>query len=188
METKPSEKCDVKFQGENQPVVAVSWDDCMEFCKKLSNKLEKNIRLPSEAEWEYACRANTTTPFHFGATITTDLVNYAGTYPYGDAPKGDAPKGEYRQKTVDVGSFSPSAFGLYDMHGHVWEWCSDRWHDNYQNAPQDGSSWETGTLDNVRVLRGGSWYNNAIICRSAFRSWGSADYRNLNIGFRLVVS
>lgn len=182
MGTKPAEKYDVKFQGEKQPVVAVSWEDCMEFCKKLSNKLGKNIRLPSEAEWEYACRANTTTPFYFGATITTDLVNYDGNYPYGDALKG-----EYRQKTVDVDSFSPNPWGLYQMHGNVWEWCSDRWHGNYKNAPQDGSSWETGTVGNLRVVRGGSWLNDALYCRSAYRSRGDAGGRYNYLGLRLVV-
>jgi len=183
METKPADQCNAKFQGEKQPVVGVSWVNCREFCERLSNKLGKNIRLPSEAEWEYACRANTTTPFHFGETITSDLVNCDGNFPYGDAPKG-----EYRSKTVDVDSFNPNSWGLYQMHGNVWEWCSDRWHENYKGAPQDGSSWETGTVDNLRALRGGSWYNNAINCRSANRDRNSADLRNGNIGFRLVVS
>ena len=183
METKPSEKYDVKFQGGKQPVVGVSWDDTQEFCERLSNKLGKNIRLPTEAEWEYACRANTTTPFHFGETITPDLVNYDGNYPYGSAPKG-----EYRSKTVDVDSFLPNAWGLYQMHGNVWEWCSDRWHENYKNAPTDGSSWETGTVDNYCVMRGGSWLDGAVGCRSAFRFRLVAGDWDGNIGFRLVVS
>ena len=155
----------------------------MEFCKKLSNKLGKNIRLPSEAEWEYACRANTTTPFHFGAAITTHSVNYDGNYSYGDALKG-----EYRQKTVDVDSFSPNSWGLYQMHGNVWEWCNDRWHENYNDAPKNGSSWETVTVDNIRVIRGGSWYSNAFNCRSAYRNVVNAVDRGNNLGFRLVVS
>ncbi len=181
MGTKPSEKYEVKFQGEKQPVVGVSWNDCMEFCKKLSEKIKKNIRLPSEAEWEYSCRAGTTTPFHFGATITPDIVNYDGNYPYGDVPKG-----EYRQKTVDVGSFPPNAFGLYDMHGNVWEWCSDRGHENYKDAPQDGSSWETVTVDNLRLLRGGSWHDDARYCRSAYRVGNRAGLHFNDLGFRVV--
>ncbi|WP_445252075.1 MULTISPECIES: SUMF1/EgtB/PvdO family nonheme iron enzyme [unclassified Microcoleus] len=139
------------FKGAKRPVENVNWDQAVEFCQKLSEKTGKTYRLPAEAEWEYACRAGTTTPFYFGDTITPDLVNYDGNHPYGGAPKG-----LYRQQTTDVGSFPPNSFGLYDMHGNVWEWCSDKWHDNYNGAPTDGSSWETGT-DNNRVLRGGSW-------------------------------
>ncbi|MEA5489063.1 MULTISPECIES: caspase, EACC1-associated type [Pseudanabaena] len=183
MGTKPSESSDVKFQGENQPVIKVSWDDAKEFCKKLSEKIKKNVRLPSEAEWEYACRAGTTTAFHFGETITPELVNYDGNYPYGDAPKG-----EYREKTVDVQSFSPNAWGLYQMHGNVWEWCEDIWHENYNGAPTDGSVWLTGGEQNKRALRGGSWDGNAFICRSAYRSGVNADYSDFNIGFRVVVA
>ncbi|TAD93461.1 MAG: formylglycine-generating enzyme family protein, partial [Oscillatoriales cyanobacterium] len=152
-----------RFKGAKRPVENVSWDEAVEFCRKLTQKTGKSYRLPSEAEWEYACRAGTTTPFYFGDTITPELVNYDGNYPYGAAPKG-----LYRQQTTDVGSFPPNSFGLYDMHGNVWEWCSDKWHGNYSGAPTDGSSWETGT-DNNRVLRGGSWNLNAVNCRSANR-------------------
>ena len=184
MGTKPSDLSDVKFQGENQPVINVSWDDATEFCKKLSQKINKKVRLPSEAEWEYACRAGTTTDFHFGETITPELVNYDGNYPYGDALKG-----EYRQKTVDVNfaKFSPNAWGLYQMHGNVWEWCEDVWHENYNGAPNDGSAWLTGGEQNRRALRGGSWVNLADICRSAYRNWVIADFRNDFIGFRVVL-
>lgn len=184
MGTKPSDLSDVKFQGENQPVINVSWDDATEFCKKLSQKINKKVRLPSEAEWEYACRAGTTTDFHFGETITPELVNYDGNYPYGDALKG-----EYRQKTVDVNfaKFSPNAWGLYQMHGNVWEWCEDVWHENYNGAPNDGSAWLTGGEQNRRALRGGSWVNLADICRSAYRNWVIADFRNDGIGFRVVL-
>ncbi|MHC5825746.1 MAG: formylglycine-generating enzyme family protein, partial [Nostoc sp.] len=108
------------FKGEKLPVEQVSWDDAVEFCKKLSQKIGKTYRLPSEAEWEYACRAGTTTPFYFGKTITTDLVNYNGNFPYGSARPG-----KYRQTTTNVGIFPPNSFGLYDMHGNVWEWCQD---------------------------------------------------------------
>ncbi|MEI6429902.1 MAG: SUMF1/EgtB/PvdO family nonheme iron enzyme [Pseudanabaena sp. ELA607] len=182
MGTKPSESYDVKFQGENQPVINVSWDDCKEFCKRLSEKIQKNVRLPSEAEWEYACRAGTTTAFHFGETITPELVNYGGNHPYGDAPKG-----EYRERTVDVQSFSPNAWGLYQMHGNVWEWCEDVWHENYNGAPTDGFAWLTDGEQNKRALRGGSWFDSAINCRSAYRCWDSANYSIVCFGFRVVV-
>jgi serine/threonine protein kinase len=119
-------------------------------CEKLSQKTGKTYRLPSEAEWEYACRAGTTTPFYFGETITTDLVNYNGNSTYASAPKG-----QYRQQTTPVGSFPPNAFGLYDMHGNVWEWCQDHWHDNYNGAPTDGSAWTDDNDNRSRLLRGG---------------------------------
>ncbi|NEP81952.1 MAG: SUMF1/EgtB/PvdO family nonheme iron enzyme, partial [Okeania sp. SIO3B3] len=127
------------FKGGSRPVEQVSWHNAVEFCQKLSEKTGKIYTLPSESQWEYACRAGTTTPFYFGETITSELVNYNGNYPYGNAPKG-----KYRQETTDVGSFPPNAFGLYDMHGNVWEWCLDVWHDNYNGAPTDGSDWEIG--------------------------------------------
>jgi formylglycine-generating enzyme required for sulfatase activity len=184
MGTKLSEKSDVKFQGENQPVINVSWDDAKEFCKRLSEKLKKNVRLPSEAEWEYACRAGTTTAFHFGETITPELVNYNGNYPYVDASKG-----EYRQRTIDVHNFSPNAWGLYQMHGNVWEWCEDVWHENYNGAPTDGSAWLIiGGEQTRRALRGGSWYYDAFLCRSAVRNRYVADYSDNLIGFRVVVA
>jgi formylglycine-generating enzyme required for sulfatase activity len=185
MVTKPSEKSDVKFQGENQPVINVSWDNCKEFCKKLSERIKKNVRLPSEAEWEYACRAGTTAAFHFGETITFELVNYDGKYPYVDAPKG-----EYRQKTVDVNfdRFSPNAWGLYQMHGNVWEWCEDVWHENYNGAPTEGSAWLIGGEQTRRALRGGSWVSSAINCRSALRVGDDADVSYNDFGFRVVVA
>jgi formylglycine-generating enzyme required for sulfatase activity len=171
------------FQGAKRPVEKVSWDDAVEFCKQLSKNSGRNYRLPSEAEWEYACRALTTTPFYFGETITTDLVNYGGTV----TPYGSAPKGIYREETTEVGKFPPNAFGLYDMHGNVWEWCQDYWHDNYQGAPTDGSAWLTGGDNTRRLLRGGSWYGIPESCRSAYRFRDVADNRVSNIGFRLGV-
>ena len=170
------------FQGKNRPVERVSWNDAIEFCKKLSQKTGRTYRLPSEAEWEYACRAGTTMPFYFGETITTDLVNYDGNYNYGDAPKG-----KYRKQTTDVGSFPPNAFGLYDMHGNVWEWCQDDWHDNYANAPNDGSAW-TSQSGNRKLLRGGSWDGYPGDCRSAYRDLYILVLYSNNIGFRVVCS
>jgi formylglycine-generating enzyme required for sulfatase activity len=138
--------------------------------------------LPSEAEWEYACRAGTTTPFYFGETITPELVNYNGNHTYGDGPKG-----EYREQTTPVGQFPANAFGLYDMHGNVFEWCQDVLHDNYNGAPTDGSAWETGGVSNRRILRGGSWFFYPGWCRSAVRfNFVSVGAVNDSIGFRLV--
>ncbi|MBD2203804.1 SUMF1/EgtB/PvdO family nonheme iron enzyme [Calothrix sp. FACHB-1219] len=170
------------FKGENRPVENVSWADAVEFCQKLSQKTGRTYRLPSEAEWEYACRAGTTTPFYFGDTITTDLVNYTGSYPYTSAPKG-----EYRFKTTPVGKFPPNPFGLYDMHGNIWEWCLDKSHHNYEGAPTDGSAWLSGNDNNYQLLRGGSWNNNAKNCRSASRNALSRAYRDNLVGFRVVA-
>jgi formylglycine-generating enzyme required for sulfatase activity len=140
------------FEGANRPVEKVSWNDAVAFCEKLSQMTGRTYRLPSEAEWEYACRAGTTTPFHFGPTITTELANYNGNETYGSGPEGLR-----RGETTEVGSFPPNAFGLHDMHGNVWEWCQDVWHGNYEGAPTDGSAWIEGGDQERRVLRGGSW-------------------------------
>ncbi len=170
------------FKGNNRPVETVSWEDAVEFCVRLSNKTGKIYRLPTEAEWEYACRAGTTTPFAFGETITPEIVNYNGNYPYQSAPNG-----EYRSRTVDVGSLGiANGFGLYDMHGNVWEWCMDNWHENYSGAPNDGSAWEGGD-SRYRVLRGGSWNDGGHLCRAANRYRNSPDFRSFDLGFRLVL-
>ncbi len=175
------------FKGANRPVEQISWFEAVEFCDRLTQKTGNSYRLPSEAEWEYACRAGTTTPFHFGETISTDLANYRrlDIRRYYSGSYGKGAKDIYREQTTDVGSFSPNAFGLYDMHGNVWEWCSDRWHDNYQGAPNtsgeakptDGSVWEAGD-SKYRLLRGGSWNYNPLLCRSANRLRNSPENRN----------
>jgi formylglycine-generating enzyme required for sulfatase activity len=176
-----------KFKGDNRPVDQVSWNEAMEFCDRLSKKLGQPYTLPSEAQWEYACRAGTTTPFHFGETITSDLANYDGNHTYGTGPKGI-----YREKTTDVGSFPPNGFGLYDMHGNVWEWCLDHWHNSYQGAPADGSVWVSDEnkvlgLFSQRVCRGGSWFTYPWICRCAYRRINSIPALRVNdIGFRVV--
>ncbi len=182
------------FKGVNRPVEQVSWDEVVEFCDRISKKTGKLYRLPSEAQWEYACRAGTTTPFHFGETITTDLANYRGTdwdlngkvYP---GNYGDGPKGIFREQTTDVGSFPPNTFGLYDMHGNVWEWCADPWHENYNNAPADGRVWELDSdhENSLRLLRGGSWNDFPVNCRSASRLRLWRDVRNNVIGFRVLL-
>jgi len=162
-----------KDKGEKRPVENVSWDDAVKFCEKLSQN-DKKYRLPSEAEWEYACRAGTQTKYYFGDD-ESKLKDYAW----------------YRENSGDtthpVGEKKPNAFGLYDMHGNVGEWCSDRWHANYNNAPTDGSSWETGTVNNY-ALRGGSWDYGVIKCRSANRNRLNAYGRNDFTSFRLVVA
>jgi formylglycine-generating enzyme required for sulfatase activity len=169
------------FKGNNRPVEQVSWNDAVKFCEKLSQKTGKNYKLPSEAEWEYACRAGTTTPFYFGESITPELVNYDGNY-----TNSSAPKGQYRQQTTDVGSFPPNAFGLYDMHGNVWEWCQDDYINSYNNAPTDGSAL-TGR-SSIKLVRGGSWNDHPGNCRSAFRYSLILGYDFYNIGFRVVCS
>jgi formylglycine-generating enzyme required for sulfatase activity len=177
-----------RFKGDERPVEQVSWLDAVEFCQRLSVHTGRDYRLPSEAEWEYACRAGTTTPFHFGETITPDLANYNGTETYANGPKGTYPK-----STTAVGRFGvANAFGLYDMHGNVLEWCEDHWHRFYQNAPSDGSAW----IDNhdrpnekaVRLLRGGSWDYGPRNCRSAFRVSDFVRVGDNVIGFRVVCS
>ncbi|QUY46309.1 formylglycine-generating enzyme family protein [Acaryochloris marina] len=177
MRTNPSNS-----KGANRPVERVSWNDATEFCQKLSQKSGKLYRLPSEAEWEYACRAGTITPFHCGETITLDLANYYPSRGYASGPKGHSLK-----TTTDVGRFPPNAFGLHDMHGNVTEWCQDTLHKNYEGAPTDGSAWE----DNYyyeRMRRGGSWLSNSDGCRSATRSWLKPyDSENNTIGFRVAL-
>ena len=166
------------------PVENVSWNDAQAFCQKLNEKTGKKYRLPSEAEWEYACRAETTTSFYFGETISTDQANYNGNYTFGKGKKG-----VYREKTTPVGSFPVNKFGLYDLHGNVWEWCEDVWHENYENAPKDGSNWnDNHSQSPLRLLRGGSWYYIPGNCRSANRSGDFAVNCNFDVGFRLAVS
>jgi len=171
-------------QDKQHPVIHVSWNDASAYCKWLNEKLNKTFRLPTEAEWEYACRAGTTTPFNTGANLTTDQANYDGNYPYQNYPKG-----KYLGKTTPVGSYPPNGWGLYDLHGNVWEWCLDWYGEKYYDECK-----RQGIVDNppgpatgsYRVLRGGSWLNDARYCRSADRNYISPDDRYGLIGFRLV--
>src|SRR5476649_2316727 len=157
MGNNPSE-----FKGEkNLPVETVSWDDCQEFIKKLGEKNKQPYRLPTEAEWEYACRAGTTTPFHFGQAISANKANYDSYYTYGDGKKG-----VWRKKTTPVGSFQANAWGLHDMHGNVYQWCQDFYGDYPQKNVTDPQGPEKGV---GRVLRGGSWFDLPRLCRSAYR-------------------
>jgi formylglycine-generating enzyme required for sulfatase activity len=162
-----------RFKGNLLPVEWVSWYDAIEFCARLRRLTGRTYRLPSEAEWEYACRAGTTTPYYFGENLDQSLANY----------------GHNVRQTTPLGSYPPNPLGLQDMHGNVWEWCDDGWHENYQNAPKDGSSWnDNHSQSSFRILRGGSWYYNPKNCRSAYRFGNNAVNCFYNIGFRLAVS
>jgi formylglycine-generating enzyme required for sulfatase activity len=182
------------FTGDGKlPIEQVSWVDSQEFCQKLSAQTQREYRLPSEAEWEYACRSKTTTPFCFGETISSEVVNYrAQDFKYeGTTYSGKYREGKlvkYREKTTLVSEFPPNAFGLYDLHGNLWEWCQDHWHKNYEGAPTNGSSWlDLDAAENAfRVLRGGSWNINPRFCRSASRFTLTPVNRFYDIGFRVV--
>jgi formylglycine-generating enzyme required for sulfatase activity len=169
------------YKGANRPVERVNWHEAVEFCRRLSRRTGRNYGLPSEARWEYACRAGTTTPFAFDETITTDLANYDGNYVYGEGPKGGS-----REQTTPVGTFPANAWGLQDMHGNVREWCQDHWHGSYEGAPTNGSAWldPEAAEDVRRLLRGGSWYDDPWFCRSAFRYSDHPD-SHFFIGFRV---
>ena len=181
MGTQPSH-----FKGKNRPVEQVSWDDCQEFCQKLTASLKGRVtvRLPSEAEWEWACRAGTTTEYHFGDVINTDLANYDGNHSWNGSPKG-----KYRKKTTDAGSFPANPWGLFDMHGNVWEWCADVWDEAfYQKSPSRDPICNNNQNDDSvsRVLRGGSWGSYPRYCRAAYRLWIAPVSRNDYFGFRVA--
>jgi formylglycine-generating enzyme required for sulfatase activity len=170
------------FQGDARPVENVSWHEARAFCQQISTKFSQEFTLPSEAQWEYACRSGTYTPFYFGETITPEFVNYDGEHTYASAPKG-----KYRKETTPVGSLPPNSLGLYDMHGNVWEWCLDTWHGNYAGAPIDGSAWQSQNENDYRVLRGGSWDFDPGYCRSADRNHIYPVGHVSNGGFRVCV-
>ena len=177
-----------RFQDNlKNPVDSVSWNDAKAFCQKVYELTGKKVRLPTEAEWEYGCRAGTTTPFYFGETISTEQANYNGNYTFGQGEKGI-----YRQKTTPVGSFIANKFGLYDMHGNVWEWCEDGWHESYAEKPesikQNGNTIWSSSNELRHILRGGFWFVNPSFCRSANRDWDGADVRYDFYGFRLALS
>ena len=167
-------------QKPRHPVVGVSWDDAVAYCKWLSTITGKYYRLSSEAEWEYACRAGTAMPFWWGESISTDQANYDGRRTYDGGGRG-----ENREGTVPVDRFQPNAWGLYQTHGNAWEWCADNWHRNYRGAPQDGSVWQGGDKS-LRVARGGSWIGSPTRLRSAARSEFRPGVRNNILGFRVA--
>ena len=168
--------------GANCPVEQVSWDNAQVFMEKLNAEDDGlEYRLPTEAEWEYAARAGTTTAFTFSDTLNSSQANFDGNYPY------DSTKGRYIARTATVGSYQPNAFGLYDMHGNAWEWTQDIYNPNYQNLPTDGSAnLSVGEL-NLRVLRGGSWYNSGFYCRSAYRFKLTSVSRSNNVSLRVAA-
>jgi formylglycine-generating enzyme required for sulfatase activity len=164
------------------PINWLYWEDAVEFCHLLSNQTGRTYRLPTEAEWEYACRAGTATPFHFGETITGKLANYDNYETYLEDQNDE----EYNDATL-VDNFLPNAFGLCNMHGNEWEWCLDHWHNDYEGAPTDGSAWLSANADPVHILRGGAWNSNPSDCRSAARSNNiEACCYNSGFGFRVV--
>jgi formylglycine-generating enzyme required for sulfatase activity len=177
-------------KGNDLPVEELTWEDTVEFCARLSQATGRTYRLPSEAEWEYACRAGATTQFCFGDTVTPELVNYNGEYPYGSAPRGLD-----RDETLRVGSLGvANAFGLFDMHGNVQEWCMDPWHENYNGAPWDGRGWITqggsawlGCGQDYRVVRGGSFHQGPYRSADRGRLWWTNN-KNYFTGFRVVCS
>jgi formylglycine-generating enzyme required for sulfatase activity len=187
METNPATRYeDDRSVAPDKPVVGVTWNDAVAFCERLAEQSGRPYRLPSEAEWEYACRAGTTTPFYFGKTITTEAANYNGEYTYADGEPG-----ETRNEPTAVNYFGiANAFGLSDMHGNVWEWCQDIWHENYEGAPIDGRAWTTEGDEGSRILRGGSWGDNPRHCRSAFRYEfvPGFNYYGYLVGFRVCCS
>ena len=163
-----------------RPVINVSWDDARAYVKWLSQRTGKRYRLLSESEWEYVARAGTMEPFHTGATISADQANYDSSYTYVSGQKG-----RYRGRTVQVGTFSPNAFGLHEVHGNVWEWTQDCWNEDYTGAPADSRAWETGECEQ-RVLRGGSWGDVPWLLRSADRGKNEPGIRDPKIGFRIA--
>ena len=172
-------------QTDEHPVVRVSWNDAQAYVAWLNERAESKtgrFRLPSEVEWEYTARAGTKTPFNFGNTINTDQANFDGSNNHYRGTNS----GDYRQCTTPVKTFKPNDFGLYDVHGNVWEWCEDVWHDNYEDAPADGSVWSRGGNQDKRVLRGGSWGSFARDVRAASRDSGTPDNRSYHAGFRLA--
>jgi formylglycine-generating enzyme required for sulfatase activity len=169
------------FKGARLPVENVPWDDAIEFCRKLSQNEGKTIDLPTEAEWEYACRGGSAGPFHYGSALSSKQANFVGSSPYGGAAKGP-----WLEKTVPVGSYEPNALGLYDMHGNVWQWCKD-WYkaDFYEESPRRDP--QGPAKGERRVLRGGSWGSVAASCRSASRTHDGAGDRFDAGGFRVVM-
>ncbi len=168
MGSNPSE-----FNGAELPVEKVTWHDAVGFCVRLSEKTGHSVRLPSEAEWEYACRAGSSTEYFFG-----DDVSLLGKYAWFEDCSED--------KTHSVGQLRANQWGLFDMHGNVWEWCHDKWHDDYKVAPTDGSAWEGGDSE-FRIFRGGSWVDDAGDCRAAYRHYSKPTVRCDDLGFRVVV-
>jgi formylglycine-generating enzyme required for sulfatase activity len=170
-------------QDGDHPAVCISWHDAKSYADWLSRKTRRPYRLLTEAEWEYAARAGTTTPFWWGTSINPDQANYNHALTYGSEKR----QGDWLQRTVSVASFRANPWGLHQMHGNVWEWVEDAWHDSYTGAPADGTAHEASS-DGKRVLRGGSWLNGPRGLRSARRHGASPNFRRSDIGFRLAMT
>ncbi len=169
-----------RFKGDNLPVERVSWDEAQKFCQRLSKQTRRNYYLPSETQWEYACRSGTTTPFSFGETLTSDIANYNGEHIFKDEPRGS-----YFHSTSEGGKYPPNAFGVYDMHGNLMEWCADNWLDDYSASPRDGSAYQMQN-NPYRVARGGSWHDTPELCRSVARIRIAQSDAEEYVGFRVV--
>ena len=169
--------------GANLPVEQITWQDADAFCNQLSELTGRTYRLPSEAEWEYACRAGTTTPFSFGETLTTEIANFFEDFSLVDTENFEE---NYRNTPVAADSFWPNDFGLYNMHGNVHEWCADDYHDNYDGAPSDANKWLSDNSQASKIIRGGSWFNDIPLCRSAARDKNTQVGRSNSFGFRVV--
>ena len=178
MDTNPSRISQIP----DSPVENVNWHDAQDFIQVLNRMFpEIGVRLPSEAEWEYACRAGGNSPFWWGETLSTDQANYDGNYPYAECSEG-----EVRNSSVPVKHFSPNPWGLYQMHGNVWEWCEDEWHEDYRSAPRDGKPWVKAGDSKQGVMRGGSWGSYGGDLRSACRNHNWRAYSSASIGFRIA--
>jgi uncharacterized protein (TIGR02996 family) len=177
MGTEPS-----SFKGSNRPVENVSWEDGRKFCAELTAHLGGSgaVRLPTEAEWEYVCRAGTTTEYHFGDVLNTDLANYDGNYSWNDSPKGS-----YREETTGVGLFPANPWGLFDLHGNVWEWCADEYAPYTSGDRTDPGGKSESSDNSLLVLRGGSWYDYPRLCRAAYRRRLAPALRYFDVGFRV---
>lgn len=172
-----------EFKGSDRPVESISWEDAVEFCHRLSQHSQRPYQLPSEAQWEYACRGGSTTAFNFGPTLTSDLANYMAKRLYAKESSG-----LYRQETTSVTAFYPNSWGLYDLHGNVWEWCADAWYSSYENASTSGKPRVSSQHETRRVLRGGSWDEDAYHCRCASRyAYHPQAVGVSRIGFRVML-
>jgi formylglycine-generating enzyme required for sulfatase activity len=169
-----------RLKGDDLPVEQVSWKDARRFCDRLSKRAGRHYQLPSETQWEYACRAGTVTPFSFGETLTIDVANFNGEHTF----RGE-PRGFYRHTTTQGGTFPPNAFGLHDLHGNLWEWCTDNWLDDYSSSPRDSNSYQDKN-NRYRVVRGGSWHEPPDLCRSASRLQVFESEADEFTGFRVV--
>ena len=168
-----------RFKGEDMPIEQVSWKDAQRFCERLSKRSGRHYQLPSETQWEYACRAGAVTPFSFGETLTIDVANFNGKHTFREEPRGF-----YRHTTTQGVTFPPNAFGLHDLHGNLWEWCADNWLDDY-SSPRDSNSYQN--RDNrYRTVRGGSWHEPPDLCRSASRLKVLESEADEFTGFRVV--